>query len=177
MVGYGGYEKNVSKQKDFYNIASPKEACSGIAGILTAYRASFDKYSLGKPAAKFAPLIKHIMNTAPHCTQDSQNYHILLLFTNGECTDLSDTLDALITASDYAMSVIIVGIGNGPFLKLETLDSAKSPLTNAHGNKWSSRHMVQYLPMSKQVAEQSLQHIPSQIVTYMTMNNVTPLVQ
>ena len=42
-----------------------------------------------------------------------QNYYILLLLTDGVLSDMVETKQALINASRYPMSVIIVGVGGG----------------------------------------------------------------
>ena len=53
----------------------------------------------------------------------SQNYFILLLLTDGVLSDMPETKKALINASRYPMSVIIVGVGGADFSAMDELDS------------------------------------------------------
>ena len=52
-----------------------------------------------------------------------QNYFILLLLTDGVLSDMMETKKALIHASRYPMSVIIVGVGGADFAAMDELDS------------------------------------------------------
>ena len=44
------------------------------------------------------------------------------MLTDGELTDMKDTMLALIRASSLPMSVIIVGVGNADFAGMRELD-------------------------------------------------------
>ena len=52
-----------------------------------------------------------------------QNYFVLLLLTDGVLSDMTETKKALIKASRYPMSVIIVGVGGADFSAMDELDS------------------------------------------------------
>ena len=47
---------------------------------------------------------------------------MLLLLTDGVLSDMSDTVDALVNASQLPMSVIIVGVGQADFTDMNALD-------------------------------------------------------
>ena len=53
----------------------------------------------------------------------AQNYFVLLLLTDGVLSDMMETKHALIKASRYPMSVIIVGVGGADFSAMDELDS------------------------------------------------------
>lgn len=53
----------------------------------------------------------------------TQNYFILLLLTDGVLSDMMEAKKALINASRYPMSVIIVGVGDADFSAMDELDS------------------------------------------------------
>ena len=57
------------------------------------------------------------------CVCAAQNYFILLLLTDGVLSDMMETKQALINASRYPMSVIIVGVGAADFSAMDALDS------------------------------------------------------
>ena len=66
-----------------------------------------------------------VLQTLPgHCTLHNalQQYFILLMLTDGELTDMTETKRALIRASHLPMSVIIVGVGNADFAGMNALD-------------------------------------------------------
>ena len=49
-------------------------------------------------------------------------YVILLILTDGEIHDMQQTINSLIQAAYLPMSIIIIGVGNANFGKMETLD-------------------------------------------------------
>lgn len=57
----------------------------------------------------------------PMCSP--QNYFILLLLTDGVLSDMMEAKRALIHASRYPMSIIIVGVGDADFSAMDELDS------------------------------------------------------
>ena len=77
------------------------------------------------------------------------------------------------------LSVIIIGIGDNDFKKMEILDGDKVPLKSSNGKK-RLRDLVQFVPFSKfqndeiKLSKKVLEEIPKQIVDYYTINNVTP---
>lgn len=51
-----------------------------------------------------------------------QQYFILLMLTDGEISDMPDTIKAIVRASRLPMSIIIVGVGNADFSAMDRLD-------------------------------------------------------
>ena len=47
---------------------------------------------------------------------------MLLLLTDGVLSDMSLTIDAIVKASHYPLSIIIVGVGSADFTDMNTLD-------------------------------------------------------
>ena len=52
-----------------------------------------------------------------------QAYFVLLILTDGAITDFAETKDAIVRASPYPLSIIIVGVGNADFSAMDDLDS------------------------------------------------------
>ena len=77
----------------------------------------------------------------------SQNYYVLLILTDGQFTDIYDCIGAIVEASDYPMSIIIIGVGNADFTDMERLDADKKAL-QFDGRK-ASRDIVQFVPFKK----------------------------
>lgn len=49
-------------------------------------------------------------------------YHIILILTDGDVHDLDETIDVIVAMSGLPVSIIIVGLGNENFEKMEILD-------------------------------------------------------
>ena len=45
----------------------------------------------------------------------NQEYHVLMILTDGVITDLQATIDQIVRASKHNISIIIVGVGNAEF--------------------------------------------------------------
>ena len=53
--------------------------------------------------------------------KNSPKYHILIIFTDGDLNDYDQTIKELINICRLPLSIIIVGIGEGDFEKMEKL--------------------------------------------------------
>lgn len=57
-------------------------------------------------------------------TKEKQIYHILLILTDGEIHDMTQTKDIIVNeASELPLSIIIIGVGNEKFKMMKQLDS------------------------------------------------------
>jgi hypothetical protein len=92
---------------------------------------------------------------------------------------MPDTIDALVEGSYYPLSVIIIGIGNTNFNKMEQLDGDEIPLISRKGIK-RQRDLVQFVPFNKyegdtnKLVYEVLEEIPRQVIEYYTLNYVYP---
>ena len=107
------------------------------------------------------------------------NYHIIMILTDGMIDDMAETKDSLVAASFLPISVIIIGIGNGDFTKMDILDADVSPLYDSTGRK-ADRDLVQFVPYNQfknnpqQLAEQVLEEIPRRVVEYFQHKGIEP---
>jgi len=106
-----------------------------------------------------------------------RKYNILLILTDGKIDDMKETKNILVEASNYPLSVIIVGIGNANFGNMNELDGDHVPLKNSQGVK-RERDIVQFVEFSKYendgdlLAEQVLREIPRQIEEYYRLHGI-----
>ena len=150
-----------------------------IENVLKTYKECIEqkKLTLTGPAL-FAPLIKEVASRIN--SQDLFEYHILMILTNGVIEDLQQTIDALVEVSSLPLSVIIIGIGNDDFSKMEILDGDDIPLISTTG-KIRMRDLVQFVPFSrykkdeKKLMMEVLGEIPRQIVEYYQFKNLNPI--
>lgn len=52
--------------------------------------------------------------------------------TDGIINDLQQTIDQIVSGCYYPLSIIIVGIGNENFEKMDTLDADDTPLVSSY---------------------------------------------
>ena len=106
-------------------------------------------------------------------------YNILLILTDGQIDDLTNTIDEMVEASFLPISVIIVGIGNGNFNSMDILDADENPLYDRNRRK-ADRDLVQFVPFNQfkndpaKLAEQVLEEIPRQVVEYYQHKGIKP---
>jgi copine 5/8/9 len=76
-------------------------------------------------------------------SQERQKYGILLILTDGVINDFEFTKQAIIEASHFPLSIIIIGIGAANFDDMHDLDSDHR-LLSANG-KTAVRDIVQFV--------------------------------
>jgi len=92
----------------------------GVAAVLERYTEITKTISLAGPTS-FAPVIRE----AIRIVREEECYHILVIVADGQVTDASptgETAQAIIEASDYPLSIVVVGVGDGPWDVMETYD-------------------------------------------------------
>ncbi|GER32440.1 calcium-dependent phospholipid-binding protein [Striga asiatica] len=163
----------------------------GIHGIMTAYTSALFNVSLAGPT-----LFGHVVTNAAQIASASvarneRKYFVLLIITDGVITDLQETKDAFVMASDLPLSILIVGVGGADFKEMEILDADKERLESSTG-RIASRDIVQFVPF-RDVQSKSLTHkfqklncgeisvvqsllaeLPSQFLTYVRARGIGP---
>ena len=152
-----------------------------IDNVLKQYRECLikNKLSFAGPTY-FSPLIRKVISRINK--YDLFEYHILMILTDGiiEEEDFQPTIDAIVEASFLPLSIIIIGIGDEDFKKMEILDGDTVPLVSSSGIRWK-RDIVQFVPFSnfkddpKKLAMEVLAEIPRQIVEYYRFKNLNPI--
>ena len=145
----------------------------GLQGVMDIYQYAIQNTDLSGPTY-FNPLITEVLKT---CAVNKQNeidiYTILLILTDGEIHDMEETINTIIKASELPMSIIIIGVGNADFTKMEILDG-DSGLKNGKGER-AARDFVQFVPFRKYqhdislLAKHVLHEVPEQLVQYKTL--------
>ncbi|KAF3337304.1 E3 ubiquitin-protein ligase RGLG1 [Carex littledalei] len=102
-------------------------AC-GFEEVLSRYRFMVPHLNLSGPTS-FAPVI----NAAISIVESSWQYHVLVIIADGQVTRTNvpagklspqeeATIDAIVTASHYPLSIVMVGIGDGPWDSMQHFD-------------------------------------------------------
>jgi Copine len=108
-------------------------------------------------------------------------YHILLILTDGEIHDMTQTKDLIVDeASKLPLSIIIIGVGNENFKQMHELDSDNQLLIGSTGRE-AARDIVQFVRFKKYkqmgadvLAEKVLREVPEQFLSYMNMMGIKP---
>jgi len=141
---------------------------AGVQGVLDAYGATMPNLKFSGPT-NFAPTIRSVTKGA---RDNLEVYTVLLIITDGEITDMQDTIRAIVDADDAPLSIVIVGVGSGSdFQAMNILDGDEQRLRS--GTKIARRDIVQFVPFSQTVtsgklllAGEVLQEIPRQFVEW-----------
>ncbi|XP_046859576.1 copine-3-like [Xenia sp. Carnegie-2017] len=154
--------------------------CQGIPGVVAAYQNAISQVHLYGPT-NVSPIINHVSMFASKAAQENKpsNYFVLLLLTDGVLSDMSLTIDAIVKASHYPLSIIIVGVGSADFTDMNTLDSDDGRLRSRSGV--AARDIVQFVPFRDfankppwALAQAVLAEIPNQVSEYFTMKKMAP---
>ena len=99
-----------------------REPCHTFSNVLQVYNNIINDIAIGKikmsGPTSFSPLI----NKAIEIVQREQSYHILLIVHDGAIDNKKETIDAIIRASKYPLSIICIGVGKGPFDVMKEFD-------------------------------------------------------
>jgi hypothetical protein len=105
--------------KGVFSLAPDKaEACQGFEGVLARYTAVAPTVTLGGPTC-FAPLIHEALRVVEAA---GRTYHILIIIADGQVTNVRATAAAIVEASRYPLSIIMVGVGDGPWATMHEFD-------------------------------------------------------
>ena len=151
-----------------------------IDNVLKEYRKFITTINLWGPT-NFAPMIRDLNQEVKSNLSNGliMHYNILMILTDGQISDMQDTIDELVEASFLPISVIIIGIGTGKFDNMDILDADDNPLYDRNRRK-ADRDLVQFVPFNNykndpaKLAEQVLEEIPRQVVEYYQHKGIKP---
>nr|CAB3461666.1 unnamed protein product [Digitaria exilis] len=165
-----------------FNLNTTTNDCEvvGVEGIMSAYTSSFYNVSLAGPTM-FGPVINKAAEIASQSLQYSNNkYFVLLIITDGVLTDIQETKDCIVRASDLPLSILIVGVGNADFNQMEILDADNGKRLESSTGRIATRDIVQFVPMREvqggqiSVVQSLLEELPGQFLQYMRTRGITP---
>ncbi|MCL7023180.1 hypothetical protein MKW94_001036 [Papaver nudicaule] len=158
--GFGDASTGDTDVFSFYR--EEKKVCVGFEEALMRYREMVPHVRLWGPTS-FAPIID-MATTIVH--QSGGQYHVLLIIADGQVSNEQDNIRAIVKASEYPLSIVLVGVGDGPWETMEKFDD------NIPARAFDNFQFVNFTEiMSKNLPEQrketefalsALMEIPSQ---------------
>lgn len=95
--------------------------CRGVEEVLEGYKKAVKKVQLSGPTS-FAPLIRE----ACRRVDQEGTYCILIIVADGNVSDQckDDTARAIVEATKYPLSIVMIGVGDGPWDTMEEYDDS-----------------------------------------------------
>jgi E3 ubiquitin-protein ligase RGLG len=116
IYGFGFGDKK-STDKSINPFHPKKAACVGFEEVIHCYNDMARKVELSGPTDFTASIQETI-----RIVRQTRKYTILLIVTDGEISNREATGQAIVQASNYPISIICIGVGDGPFEAMEEYD-------------------------------------------------------
>ena len=139
-----GFGDASTKDTSVFSFVEGDRPCYGLNQAVEAYRSLVAPTSPGGKSAvrlagptSFAPLIRRAMDI---CASMGNRYHVLLIIADGQVTPPSrsksggkgasdafsqqekETVEAIVAASYFPLSIVMVGVGDGPWDMMKEFD-------------------------------------------------------
>ncbi|KAG2295332.1 hypothetical protein Bca4012_067148 [Brassica carinata] len=125
-----GFGDASTHDQDVFSFYPEGRFCNGFEQVLARYREIVPHLKLAGPTS-FAPIIEMAMSVVE---QSSGQYHVLVIIADGQVTRSVDTehgqlspqeqktVDAIVKASTLPLSIVLVGVGDGPWDMMQEFD-------------------------------------------------------
>ncbi|KAF8028954.1 hypothetical protein BT93_E1583 [Corymbia citriodora subsp. variegata] len=177
-----GFGDASTHDQDVFSFYPDDRFCNGFEEVLSRYREIVPHLRLAGPTS-FAPIIDMAMTIVE---QSGGQYHVLVIIADGQVTRSIDTdrgrlspqeqktVEAIVEASKLPLSIILVGVGDGPWDMMHEFDD------NIPSRAFDNFQFVNFTEiMSKNVASSrketefalaALMEIPSQYKATIELN-------
>lgn len=114
-----GFGDEKTKDTAVFPLLDDTSACKNIEEVLSRYTRAVCSVSLSGPTS-FAPIIRKAIEVV----RETGKYHVLLILADGRLEGDQDraTREAIVDASDHPLSIVVVGVGDGPWEVMHTYD-------------------------------------------------------
>ncbi|KAL3642293.1 E3 ubiquitin-protein ligase rglg2 [Castilleja foliolosa] len=125
-----GFGDASTHDQEVFSFFPDDRFCDGFEEVLSRYRELVPQLRLAGPTS-FAPIIEMAITIVE---QSGGQYHVLLIIADGQVTRSVDTdrgqlspqekktVDAIVKASEYPLSIVVVGVGDGPWDMMREFD-------------------------------------------------------
>ncbi|KAF5743715.1 E3 ubiquitin-protein ligase RGLG2-like [Tripterygium wilfordii] len=125
-----GFGDASTHDQEVFSFYPDERFCNGFEEVLRRYKELVPQLRLAGPTS-FAPIIEMAITIVE---QSRGQYHVLVIIADGQVTRSVDTnnghlspqekktVDAIVKASEYPLSIILVGVGDGPWDMMKEFD-------------------------------------------------------
>nr|XP_018453406.1 PREDICTED: E3 ubiquitin-protein ligase RGLG2-like [Raphanus sativus] len=125
-----GFGDSTTHDEEVFGFHSDNSPCHGFEEVLACYRRIAPNLRLSGPTS-YGPLIDAAVDIVE---KNNGQFHVLVIVADGQVTrgldmpegELSQqektTIDAIVNASSYALSIILIGVGDGPWEDMRKFD-------------------------------------------------------
>ncbi|XP_062207807.1 E3 ubiquitin-protein ligase RGLG2-like [Phragmites australis] len=125
-----GFGDASTHDQDVFCFYPDERPCNGFSEALDRYKELVPHLRLAGPTS-FAPIVEMAMTIVE---QSGGQYHVLLIIADGQVTRSVDTasgqlssqeqktVDAIVKASELPLSIVLVGVGDGPWDMMKEFD-------------------------------------------------------
>ncbi|KAK9277987.1 hypothetical protein L1049_027544 [Liquidambar formosana] len=125
-----GFGDASTHDQEVFSFYPDERFCNGFEEVLERYRELVPHLRLAGPTS-FAPVVEMAITIVE---QSGGQYHVLLIIADGQVTRSVDTdhgqlspqekktVEAIVKASEYPLSIILVGVGDGPWDMMREFD-------------------------------------------------------
>ncbi|KAL8249936.1 hypothetical protein R6Q59_006804 [Mikania micrantha] len=124
-----GFGDASTHDENVFSFYPDSRSCQGFEDVLRRYREIVPHLKLSGPTS-FAPIIETAIATVE---ESGGQYHVLLIIADGQVTSVDTkhgqfssqerkTIDAIVKASYYPLSIVLVGVGDGPWYMMKEFD-------------------------------------------------------
>uniref|UniRef100_A0A2N9IWE0 VWFA domain-containing protein n=1 Tax=Fagus sylvatica TaxID=28930 RepID=A0A2N9IWE0_FAGSY len=130
MIPCFGFGDASTHDQEVFSFYPDDGFCNGFEEVLGRYRELVPHLRLAGPTS-FAPVVEMAITIVE---QSGGQYHVLLIIADGQVTRSVDTergtlspqekrtVDAIVKASEYPLSIVLVGVGDGPWDMMREFD-------------------------------------------------------
>ncbi|XP_041377697.1 E3 ubiquitin-protein ligase RGLG4-like [Gigantopelta aegis] len=111
-----GFGDMTTRDKSIFSLKTDG-LCKSFKEVLQIYNNITPRVRLSGPT-NFAPLIRQAIGIV----KAAKTYNILVIVADGQVTSERETIESIEEASNYPMSIIMVGVGDGPWDTMDEFD-------------------------------------------------------
>ncbi|CAF2178232.1 unnamed protein product [Brassica napus] len=125
-----GFGDSTTHDEEVFSFHSDNSPCHGFEEVLACYKRITPNLILSGPTS-YGPLIDAAVDIVE---KNNGQFHVLVIVADGQVTrgfdkaegELSQqeraTIDAIVNASSYALSIVLIGVGDGPWEDMRKFD-------------------------------------------------------
>ena len=138
---YGFGDPTTGKDAVF-SLFTSSEQERGLDALVEKYKSMSPARGASGPAS-FAPLIRQAMKDVYN---SGMKFHVLLILSEGQISSecLEDTKQAIVEACAFPLSIVVIGIGEGPWTEMNFFDKELPE------REWDNFRFFDYSQISKQ---------------------------